>query len=90
LRLHQKKSGPVMGRLKKWMHEEVKERKVEPNSGLGEAFRSMQNHWNKLVKFLQVADAPLDNNVVERSLKKVRVRRTTSGQAPAGMLPLGS
>ena len=29
----------------------------------------MRKHWHKLIKFLTVAGAPIDNNVVERALK---------------------
>jgi hypothetical protein len=35
LRYHQKNSGPLMGCLKKWLRDQIEERKVEPNSGLG-------------------------------------------------------
>ena len=52
LRFHQVNSGPLMGRLKKWMREQLVGRKVEPNSGLGEAIRYMQKHWRKLILFL--------------------------------------
>jgi len=29
----------------------------------------MRNHWEKLTRFLTIAGAPIDNNVVERTLK---------------------
>ena len=38
----------------------------------------MLNHWNKLTRFLSVAGAPLDTNIVERSLKiAIRVRKAS-------------
>jgi transposase len=69
LALHQKESKPVMDALKKWMEEEVSAKRVEPNSSLGKAYQYMFNHWPELTRFLEVAGAPLDNNVVEQALK---------------------
>src|SRR5947209_16029872 len=44
--------------------------KTEPNSGLGKAISYLLNHWPKLTPFLVEAGLPLDNNIVERALKK--------------------
>ncbi len=78
LAFHKAKSGPLMKGLEKWMQEQFDEHKVEPNSGLGEAIRYMQNHWPKLTLFLRKPGAPLDNNICERSLKKVILHRKNS------------
>lgn len=59
LKLHQEQSGPLMEALRKWMNTQLAERKVEPNSGLGEAIRYMQDNWGGLTRFLQVPGAPL-------------------------------
>jgi transposase len=75
LELHQRESGPVMESLEKWLAEQFAEKKVEPNSGLGEAMGFMQKHWQKLTLFLRVPGAPLDNNIVERALKKAILHR---------------
>ncbi len=75
LSFHQAHSGPVMESLKKWLAEQIEEKKVEPNSGLGEAIDFMQRHWEKLTLFLHVPGAPLDNNVVERGLKRAILHR---------------
>ena len=75
LAFHQAKSGPVMEDLDEWLTALIKEKKVEPNSGLGEAIDFMQRHWDKLTLFLHVAGAPIDNNIVERALKKVILHR---------------
>jgi hypothetical protein len=48
---------------------------VEPNSGLGEAISYMLDHWEKLTRFLHVPGAPIDNNIVERALKKAILHR---------------
>jgi hypothetical protein len=78
LLFHQLESGAVMGRLKKWMKEQLREKRVEPNSGLGEAIGYTLKHWRKLIVFLKVPAAPLDNNVVERALKKLILLRKNS------------
>ncbi|MCK5882805.1 MAG: transposase [Bacteriovoracaceae bacterium] len=55
-----------------------RERKEEPNSGLGGAISYMLNHWSELTKFMHVAGAPLDNNICERSIKSsIRHRKNS-------------
>ena len=63
LAFHQAQSGPFMDAFEKWLNEQIEERKVEPNSGLGKAISYMRKHWQKLTLFLRVPGAPLDNNV---------------------------
>jgi len=75
LQLHQQRSGPVMERLHRWLEVQLAERKTEPNSGLGKAIRYLLRHWKGLTLFLREAGAPVDNNVVERSLKRVVLHR---------------
>lgn len=78
LRYHQTESGPVMEELHRWMEEQLKEKKTEPNSGLGSAIKYMLRHWKKLTRFLTVAGAPLDNNICERALKRAVLHRKNS------------
>jgi transposase len=75
LAFHQAQSAPLMEQLKNWLTEQIAERKVEPNSGLGKAILYMTNHFNKLTLFLRVPGAPLDNNICERALKKAILHR---------------
>lgn len=69
LAYHQASSGPIMDELKTWLDQQFDDRLVEPNSSLGKAIAYMQGHWETLTRFLSVAGAPLDNNLVERALK---------------------
>jgi transposase len=78
LAFHKAQSGPLMENLKQWLDEQITEKKVEPNSGLGEAVSYMRNHWTKLTLFLHVAAAPLDNTICERALKKAILHRKGS------------
>lgn len=75
LRYHQERSRPVMERLKVWMDGQIDQKKVEPNSGLGEAIGYMQKRWQKLTLFLREPGAPLDNTITERALKKAILHR---------------
>jgi hypothetical protein len=75
LRFHQAHSGPRMAELQAWMEAQIEDRKVEPNSGLGEAITYMRKHWKELTLFLRVPGAPLDNNICERALKKAILHR---------------
>lgn len=75
---HQEHSQPVMKRLEQWFQQQIDEKRVEPNSTLGRAIQYMRNHWQALTLFLRVAGAPLDNNVVERALKRAILHRKNS------------
>jgi transposase len=78
LRFHQGHSRPVMEKLHRWCEAQFEERRVEPNSGLGQAISYLLRHWEKLTLFLREPGAPLDNNVVERALKKAILHRKNS------------
>src|SRR3990167_8652536 len=69
LAYHQQHSKPVMDELEQYMATLMAEHRVEPNSELGKAIKYMQRHWKKLTRFLTVAGAPIENNIVERALK---------------------
>ena len=75
LLFHQEHSGPLMNQLHEWMEAQLAEHKTEPNSGLGKAISYLLNHWTKLTLFLRQAGAPIDNNIVERALKKAILNR---------------
>ena len=78
LAFHQENSKPVMENLQAWLETQFDERLVEPNSGLGQAISYLLNHWQKLTLFLEKAGVPLDNNIVERALKKPILHRKNS------------
>ena len=78
LALHKADSAPRMDDLRRWMAEQLNEKKVEPNSGLGDAILYTQKRWDKLTRFLEVPGVPLDNNAAERILKKAILSRKNS------------
>ena len=78
LTFHQANSQPVMDDLKTWLRNQRDEKRVEPNSGLGQAIGYMLGHWDPLTLFLRQPGAPLDNNVCERALKMSIMHRKNS------------
>ncbi len=72
---HREQSGPIMEKLKAWCEEELREKKTEPNSGLGKAIQYMLKRWKELTRFLNTPGAPLDNNICERALKLAVLHR---------------
>ena len=64
-----------MKELQTWLTNQLDQKRVEPNSGLGQAMTYMLKHWEKLTRFLQEPGAPLDNNICERALKKAILHR---------------
>jgi transposase len=75
LAFHQSNSAPVMDNLHQWLKNQFAEHKTEPNSGLGKAISYLLRHWPELTLFLRQKGAPLDNNIVERALKKAILHR---------------
>jgi transposase len=78
LAYHQRHSKPTMDKLKAWLESQFADKRVEPNSALGEAISYMLKHWEPLTLFLRKAGAPLDNNICERALKKAIIHRKNS------------
>ncbi len=75
---HQQHSGPVMDQLKQWLSDQLEQKRVEPNSGLGGAIGYLLKYWDRLTLFLRQPGAPLDNNICERILKRAILHRKNS------------
>jgi len=75
---HQTHSKPVMDKLHQWVSQQLEQKQVEPNSGLGQAMGYLLRHWEPLTLFLRQAGAPLDNNICERALKLAILHRKNS------------
>ena len=75
LQFHQQHSSPVMEELHRWLETQFAQKRVEPNSGLGQAINYLLRHWRGLTAFLREANAPLDNNLCERTLKRAVLHR---------------
>ena len=64
-----------MEELHAWLERQFAERRTEPNSRLGKAITYLLRHWRPLTLFLREAGTPLDNNIVERALKRAVLHR---------------
>lgn len=78
LAYHQRQSGPLMKRLKRWLEAQTAQRLVEPNSSLGKAIPYRVEHGETLTRFLTEPGAPLENNLAERALKLAIRQRKNS------------
>ena len=78
LQFHQEHSQKIMDNLRQWMSQQLEQKLVEPNSGLGQAFNYMLKRWPPLTLFLRQVGAPLDNNICERALKMAILHRKNS------------
>jgi hypothetical protein len=76
--LHRLESAPVLNQLRTWMTAQIEDKRIEPNSELGQALNYMLKRWDKLTVFLRVPGAPLDNNICERILKLAIQHRKNS------------
>lgn len=75
LAFHQAQSAEAMECLEQWLELQLAKKKIEPNSGLGQAINYMLKRWQPLTLFLRQAGAPLDNNICERALKQAILHR---------------
>ena len=78
LKYHQDNSTDLMEDLKTWLTSQLEDKKVEPNSALGQAISYMLKHFKGMTLFLHVPKAPLDNNLCEQVLKKAILHRKNS------------
>jgi transposase len=75
---HQEKSAPLMEEVRARMAAELADKRIEPNSDLGQAFNYFLSRWEKFTLFLRKPGAPLDNNIAERALKMTIRHRKAS------------
>lgn len=75
LAYHREHSRPPMVELRRWFRKQFRERRIEPNSLLGDAIEYMRKRWRALTLFYRRAGAPVDNNLAERILKKAILHR---------------
>ena len=65
---HREHSEPLMKELKAMCEHKLLSKLVEPNSPLWEPLTFVVNQWDRLMRFCQVPDVPLDSNRVEQAL----------------------
>jgi transposase len=71
--LRQEKSKPILEKFKAWVDDLLPG--TPPNSALGKALGYTARQWPKLVRHLDHAEMPVDNNYVERQIKSYATGR---------------
>jgi transposase len=74
LELRQRQSVPLMNRLRNLLDSD-QAGNVLPKSRFGKALGYLRNHWSAFQVFLQDGRVPIDNNDVERDLRRIAVGR---------------
>ncbi len=85
--IRQKESKLVLNRLGDWLDGPVA-KSVLPSSKLGQALNYVRNHWEALNEYTEDGRLPIDNNWVERLMKRVAVGKKNwlfVGSLRAGM-----
>jgi transposase len=72
--LRAKESRMILDRLKEWLDGPVA-RSVLPASRLGGALSYLRNHWDALCVYATDGRLPIDNNQVERLMKRIALGR---------------
>jgi transposase len=69
----QKKSIPVLYKMKEWLDKETL--LVTPKSPIGQAISYTQVRWNKLMKYATTGNVEIDNNQVENAIRPLALGR---------------
>lgn len=69
----QKESKPILDQLQKWLEKSLAT--VAPKTKLGEALTYLNNQWDRLVRYLNNGNYPIDNNVAERAIHPFTIGR---------------
>lgn len=72
-RIRQKRSAPLMSAFKQWVEDLLPG--IAPKSALGKALAYTANQWEKLARFLEHPDVPVDNNYCENQIRPFAVGR---------------
>jgi transposase len=73
LQMRQDLSLPILKAFHPWIEKEYKE--VLPKSPMAEALGYALNHWTALIRYTEAGFLAIDNNVVEREMKRIAIGR---------------
>jgi hypothetical protein len=75
LAMRQQESVPVMSRLRELLDSDAAKR-VLPKIKFGQALGYLRNHWEAFQVYLTDGRVPIDNNDVERDLRRIAIGRS--------------
>jgi transposase len=73
VRLRREKARPVLEEIGSWIDRESL--RVLPKSPIGEAIRYTAHQWQALIRYVEIGEAEIDNNAIERLLRGVALGR---------------
>lgn len=73
LALRQAQSRPVIDKLHAWLEQSLAQ--LPPKGALGTALRYLRGQWPQLIRFLEDARIPLDNNPAENAIRPFVIGR---------------
>jgi transposase len=72
--LRKRESRLILDRLKSWLDGPIA-KSLLPASKLGSAVQYVRNHWEALIVYVNDGGLPIDNNPVERLMKRIAIGR---------------
>jgi len=72
-RARQHHSQPILDKLRSWLA--MTKPGIPPQSALGKALAYLQSHWNRLIRYIERGDLPIDNNRCENAIRPFVVGR---------------
>ncbi|MBV6274492.1 IS66 family transposase, partial [Alcaligenaceae bacterium CGII-47] len=78
-RVRQKLAKQTLDELHAWLVDMLP--KVTPKSKLGEALAYLHNIWDKLVRYIERGDLPIDNNACENAIRPFVIGRNKANSA---------
>ena len=67
-------SQKILAKLREWLDGPIASSNL-PQSSLGKAVNYLKNHWDALLLYTTAGDLPIDNNAIERLMKRVATGR---------------
>lgn len=73
LSIRQARAGPIMEKLRTWCQTSLQH--VPPQTTLGKALGYLDNEWDRLIRYLDDGEVPIDNNRCENAIRPFVVGR---------------
>lgn len=73
-----RRAKPQLDRIKRQLDAWEADPRVLPKSGIGKATRYTLNLWDGLERYLDIGEAPIDNNATERHMRPAAMQRKSS------------
>lgn len=71
--IRQARAGPILTKLRVWLDKSLNQ--VPPESQLGKALKYLDGEWDRLIRYLEGGELPIDNNPCENAIRPFVVGR---------------